>query len=135
MLRRRPAVEGIGDRDPGAPAGGRPSLPAAEPEVRRGRLRASAIAAVVAGIFLVVRVVSSPAVAAHVRALPEDRRAWKDLIVRPFAAALLPFRTDDGYGVALYVAALCALALVALVILRLARNPGTDAGASRRSPA
>jgi hypothetical protein len=104
-------------------------LPAPDPETRRGRLRACAISAVVAVIFLVARVLSSPAVAAHVRAWPADRRAWKDLIVRPFAGVLLPFRTDDGYGVAMYVAALCALALIALVILRLARDSGTVAGA------
>ena len=106
------------------------ALPVEEPAVRRGRLRAFAIAAVVAAIFLIVRVVASPAVVGHLRAWPEDRRAWKDLVVRPFAGALLPFRTDDGYGPAMYVAALCALALIALVILRLVRDPETDSGAT-----
>jgi len=101
------------------------AFPAAAPEITRARIRAFAISAAVAAGYLVVRVLSSSAVAAHVRAWPEDRRAWKDVIVRPFAAALLPFRTDGFHSpllLLLVAAALLTLVLIGVLLVTIVQS-------------
>jgi hypothetical protein len=80
------------------------------------------VSAGVAGAFLIVRTVTSPAVVAHFQALPADRRGWKDLLVRPFAGLVLPVRTDAGVGVDAYLAALLVLAVVGIVLLQAFRE-------------
>ncbi|MEO6009636.1 MAG: hypothetical protein ABIU38_16430, partial [Vicinamibacteraceae bacterium] len=63
---------------------------------RRMLLRTWALAVVMTGGLLAWRTVYSPAVGRHLYNLPADQRAWKDFLVRPFAALAVPFRTEAG---------------------------------------
>ena len=82
------------------------------PQWRR-RMSALAVTVVVTGGYLVWRAFLSPAVAQHLDALPADRREWKDLLVRPFAALAVPIRTETGLPLEAYLVGLALLVLCA----------------------
>ena len=86
------------------------------PQWRR-RMSALAVTVVVTGGYLVWRAFLSPAVVQHLDALPADRREWKDLLVRPFAALAVPIRTETGLPLEAYLVGLALLVLCALLLV------------------
>lgn len=87
--------------------------------------RALLTSAAVVGLYLVGRLVSSPAVGQHARDLPGSRRAWKDLLVKPYSAIVLPVRSDEGLGADAYVLGLCVLVLCGIPLARWLWRPGS----------
>jgi hypothetical protein len=98
----------------------------APPQWRR-RTSAWAVTIVATGGYLVWRAFSSPAVAGHLDAFPADRREWKDLLVRPFAALAVPVRTEAGLPLEAYLVGLAVLVLCALLLVGIrGRRPEVD---------
>ncbi len=77
----------------------------------RTRMRELTLPATVAAAFVVARALSSTAVSTHLSSVPASRRAWKDLLVRPFSGVALPVRGDEGELLAILVLILVGVAL------------------------
>jgi hypothetical protein len=89
----------------------------APPAEWRRRTSAWALLVVSTGGYLVWRAFLSPAVTRHLDAWPADRREWKDLLVRPFAALAVPIRTETGLPIEAYLLGLALLVLCALLLV------------------
>jgi hypothetical protein len=61
----------------------------------------------------------STALVGHLDNLPGDRRQWKDMIVRPFAALAVPIRTEGGLSLEAYLVGLAVLVVSAALLLRI----------------
>lgn len=89
---------------------------------RGGQLRLEASALVLTTLttcgVLVGRAAQSASLASHLENLPGDRRELKDLIVRPFAALAVPFRSEAGLTTEAYVVALAVLLAFGWLVLR-----------------
>lgn len=95
-------------------------------EVRQ-RVWAWTACAMTVGGILALRALSSPAVAGHLATLPVDRRGWKDMIVRPFAALAVPLRTETGITFETYLLTFSLLVVLAAVLTqRVAGDSGAD---------
>lgn len=93
----------------------------------RQRAWALAACATTIGAVVLVRALSSPAIASHFANVPGDRRAWKDMLVRPFASLAVPLRTEAGITAETYVLGLAILvALAAVLVQHISRASVTD---------
>jgi hypothetical protein len=94
----------------------------------RERTLALSIAFGLSVSLIALRLIASPALAAHAANVPSSRYAWKELIVRPVAGLAVPFRTDMGIGGDVFVSAFALLSLLAVAMVRL-RTRTTPAAA------
>lgn len=83
---------------------------------RKARLWTLACACV--GLLGVLLLRELAQLAEQLEHLPDERRAWKDLLVRPFAALAVPFRTEAGLTTEAYLTGAVVLALLGVVLLR-----------------
>ncbi len=99
-----------------------------------GRSRSLALLSLVlvgAGI-VAARLVLSPHVAAHLHNLPLNHYQWKELVVRPFAGVAVPYRTDQGVGADIHVAALALLCLLVVLVVDLSLERRREATRGER---
>jgi hypothetical protein len=71
-----------------------------------------------AAVFLILRSSASSSVREQMMRLPRDNRAVKDLVVRPFAALVIPARTDRGVGADVYCLGGSVLLIIGLLLLQ-----------------
>ncbi|WP_291984010.1 hypothetical protein [Luteitalea sp.] len=87
----------------------------------RGLVTLGSSAAVCVG-YLFLRLAASSSVTDHLSNWPTGRRAWKDVLVRPFAGVAVPIRTDGGVPLSAYVAVASLLLLLSLAAVASSRR-------------
>jgi hypothetical protein len=108
------------------------AIPVEAPRLRTP-LAQLGIASGVALLYLLLRAALTSEMAGHLQHLPADRRAWKDLIVRPFSALAVPMRSDLGMPVSAYIAGLLVLVLLAVAVVHMNRVESTPQNRGRVS--
>ena len=102
------------------------------PEWRR-RMSVWAVTVAPTGGYVVWTAFLSPAVARHLDAFPADRREWKDLLVRPFAALAVPIRTETGLPLEAYLVGVALLVLFAVLLVDILRASRSNIAGSVQS--
>jgi hypothetical protein len=99
----------------------------------RWRVASLIVSIMVSALMIFGRALWTEDVMGHARNWPSNRYEWKEMIVRPYRAAFIPFRTDDGIGADIYLATLAIVVLLGLAAMALVTARRGDCGAASSS--
>jgi hypothetical protein len=108
------------------------SLPTAD-RWARWRVASMGVSAIVSALTIAGRALWTEDVMGHARNWPSNRYEWKEMIVRPYSATFLPFRTDDGIWADVYLAALGIVVLLGLAAMSLVTTSRRECWAASSS--